>query len=305
MVWPRANLVAPVGPPPRCHNRRSAGCTPVAFPVGCCLGRRGGETLHCCRLPRHRLTSGAATQLHYCADLLCCACRCRYCLLSHCSSAPLSYGSATAAHCRAASYIAATPRRAAPAAAPRRSAAAASLRCGRVAQLLSYSPPNRFATAAPLLYTAALLRSAPLRVTLLHAASSAPRRLAAAALLRCCRAASLLPLHSASSSLEPIAVGLGAFQNMLANRSSQSNSSVLSFWQPLQALWLSPRSSWTHCLSVFTFSKLFSLFFVLSLLSSPLPSFALLSYPLLSCLLLSSPLSCLESKTTLCFVSFG
>ena len=28
--------------PPRCHNRRSAGCTPMAFPVGCCLGRRGG-----------------------------------------------------------------------------------------------------------------------------------------------------------------------------------------------------------------------------------------------------------------------
>ena len=90
-------------------------------------------------------------------------------------------------------------------AAPRRACCrTASLRCGRVAQLLlSYSPPNRFATAAPLLYTAALLRSAPLRVTLLHAASSAPRRLAAAALLRCCRAASLLPLHSASSSRIP------------------------------------------------------------------------------------------------------
>ena len=237
MVWSRANLVAPVGPPPRCLNhRRSAGCTPVAFPVGCCLGRRGGETLHCCRLPRHRLTSGAATQLHHCADLLCCACRCRYCLLSHCSSAPLSYGSATAAHCCAASYIAATPRRAhllPHRVAPlrlRRSAAAASLGC-------CPTPPQPLCCcrAAPL-----HCRVAPLRVTLLHAASSAPRRLAAG---------------------------------------------VLSFWQPLQARDLRGRTA--------------------PLLSSPLPSFALLSYPLLSCLLLSSPLSCLESKTTLCFVSFG
>ena len=110
-------------------------------------------------------------------------------LLSHCSSAPLSYGSTTAA-----SLLARRSATSAPAAAPRRSAAAASLSC------CFPIPPHRFATAAPLLYTAALLRSAPLRVTLLHAASSAPRRLAAAALFRCCRAASLLPLHSASSS---------------------------------------------------------------------------------------------------------
>ena len=116
-------------------------------------------------------------------------------------------------YCRFA--IAATPRRSAtsaPAAAPRRSAAAASLSC------CFPIPPHRFATAVPLLYTAALLRSAPLRVTLLHAASSAPRRLAAAALFRCCRAASLTATPQRvllSDALEPIAVGLGAFQNML------------------------------------------------------------------------------------------
>ena len=55
---------------------------------------------------------------------------------------------------------------------PRRSAAAAWLSC------CCPTPPHRFATAA-LLYTAALLRSAPLCVTLRHAASSAPRRLEA------------------------------------------------------------------------------------------------------------------------------
>ena len=110
--------------------------------------------------PSHHSTTTAsylprrsATRLHCRADLLCCACRCRYCLLSHCSSAPLSYGSATAAHCRAASYIAATPRRAAPAPAPRRSRRSASLcymlpALHRAASLL----PRCFAAAAPLRY---------------------------------------------------------------------------------------------------------------------------------------------------------
>ena len=112
--------------------------------------------------PSHHSTTTAsylprrsATRLHCRADLLCCAYHCRYC-------------------------------RTAP---PRRSVTA--LRCGRAQLLLSYSPSNRFATAAP---------------------------------PRCCRAASLLPRRFAtatpqrvllSDALEPIAVGLGAFQNML------------------------------------------------------------------------------------------
>ena len=102
---------------------------------------------------------------------------------------PLSYGSATAAHCRAASYIAATPRRAAPAA-------------DRVAPLR----PRRSAAAVLLPQPLCYCRTAPL-----HCRVAAPRHSAACCQLctappRCCRTASLLPrrfataLHSASSS---------------------------------------------------------------------------------------------------------
>ena len=200
MVWSRASLV--VGVQQHGGLARRLWHSPVAASAAAVAK---AAPLHCCGLPRHRLTTPRrlrrncrAALLHGCtAAPICCAAPAAA-VTAYCRTAPpspLSYGSATAAHCRAASYIAATPRHAAPAAAPRRSAAAASLSC-----CCPTPPPHRFATAAPLLYTAALLRSAPLRVTLLHAASSAPRRLAAAALLRCCRAASLLPLHSASSS---------------------------------------------------------------------------------------------------------
>ena len=69
---------------------------------------------------------------------------------------------------------------------PRRSAAA----------VLLPLQPLCYCRAAFLHCRVAPLRAAPRHS--LHAASSAPRRLAAA-LLRCCRAASLLPLHNASS----------------------------------------------------------------------------------------------------------
>ena len=59
-----------------------------------------------------------------------------------------------------------------------------------------------------------MLRSAPLRVTLLHAASSASCRLAASLLPRRFATAAPQPVPLADA-LEPIAVGLGAFQNML------------------------------------------------------------------------------------------
>ena len=282
MVWSRANLVAPVGPPPRCHNRRSAGCTPVAFPVGCCLGRRGGETLHCCRLPRHRLTSGAATQLHYCADLLCCACRCRYCLLSHCSSAPLSYGSATAAHCRAASYIAATPRRAAPAAAPRRSAAAASLSCCPTPPPTALLLPRRSST---LPRCSAPRRSASLCYMLpaLHrAASLLPRCFAAAAPLRYCHSTARPPLLNQSLlGLEHSKTCLqtGLRKATQACFPSGNRCRPCGFHRDLRGRTV------FRCLHFLSCSPFF-----LCSLSSPLLSRPLLSSPILSSPVFSSPL---------------
>ena len=158
----------------------------MAFPVGCCLGRRGGRSgsppllppaappsLHdCCVVCR-----GAATQLHYCADLLC-ACHCRY-LLSHCS-APLSQLRNCRFCCRAAvplRYCRACCR-------PRRSAA--SLSCCRAAQ-----------------------RHSPHRAALLYAASSASGRLAAAPASLPLRFATVTPQRVLLSDvLEPSLFGL-------------------------------------------------------------------------------------------------
>ena len=94
----------------------------------------------------------------------------------------------------------------------------ASLRCGRVAQLLlSYTPPPLcYCRAAPLHCRVAPLRAAPRHSATCCQLCTAPPR--------CCRAVSLLPRRFAtatpqrvllSDALEPIAVGLGAFQNML------------------------------------------------------------------------------------------
>ena len=204
MVWSRASLV--VGVQQHGGLARRLWHSPVAAVSAAAVAK--AAPLHCCRLPRHRLTTPRRLRRN-----------CRAALLHGCTAAPIccaAPAAAVTAYCRTA-----PPRRSVTApllplivaplrilprrrAAPRRACCrTASLRCGRVAQLLlSYSPPNRFATAAPLLYTAALLRSAPLRVTLLHAASSAPRRLAAAALLRYCHSTARPPL---------------GFQNMLAN----------------------------------------------------------------------------------------
>ena len=199
MVWSRASLVVSV----QQHGglARRLWHSPVAASAAAVAK---AAPLHCCRLPRHRLTTPRRLRRN-----------CRAALLHGCTAAPIccaAPAAAVTAYCRTAPprrsvtapllpLIVAplrilSRRRAAPRLLPHR---VAPLRPRRSAAAVLL-PPNRFATAAPLLYTAALLRSAPLRVTLLHAASSAPRRLAAAALLRCCRAASLLPLHSASSS---------------------------------------------------------------------------------------------------------
>ena len=199
MVWFRASLV--VGVQQHGGLARRLWHSPVAASAAAVAK---AAPLHCCGLPRHRLTTPRrlrrncrAALLHGCtAAPICCAAPAAavtaYC--PHCSSvaAQLRLG-----YCRSLSRRFVYCRDAAPRLLPHR---VAPLRPRRSAAAVLLPPPNRFATAAPLLYTAALLRSAPLRVTLLHAASSAPRRLAAAALLRCCRAASLLPLHSASSS---------------------------------------------------------------------------------------------------------
>ena len=102
--------------------------------------------------------------------------------------------------------IAATPRRSATSAP---AAATAPLRCGRVAQLLlSYSPPPLCYCCAPLHCRVAPLRAAPRHSATCCQLCTAPPR--------CCRAASLLPRRFAATALEPIAVRLGAFQNMLS-----------------------------------------------------------------------------------------
>ena len=154
----------------------------MAFPVGCCLGRRGGFACRATVSPLHDHRIVLTAPLCYTVALpICCGCHCyRRTAPPHRSvTAPLL----PLRYCRDAAPLRACCRHRAAPLRPRRSAAA----------VLLLLPSHRFATAA-LLYTAALLRSAPLRVTLRHAASSAPRRLAAAALLRCCRAA-LLPLR--------------------------------------------------------------------------------------------------------------
>ena len=140
----------------------------MAFPVGCCLGRRGGFACRATVSPLHDHRIVLTAPLCYTVAMpICCGCHC------YCRTAP-PHRSVTAPllplrYCRDAAplryFRACLPP-------PRRSAAAAWLSC------CCPTPPHRFATAA-LLYTAALLRSAPLCVTLRHAASSAPRRLEA------------------------------------------------------------------------------------------------------------------------------
>ena len=211
MVWSRASLV--VGVQQHGGLARRLWHSPVAAVSAAAVAK--AAPLHCCRLPRHRLTTPRRLRRSCRAPL------CYTVALPRRSAVlrlPLPLLPTVALLLRAAQlrlrYCRSLSRRFVYChdAAPRRACCrTASLRCGRVAQLLlSYPPPNRFATAAPLLYTAALLRSAPLRVTLLHAASSAPRRLAAAALLRCCRAAPLRYCHSTAR--PPL-----GFQSMLAN----------------------------------------------------------------------------------------
>ena len=203
MVWSRASLV--VGVQQHGGLARRLWHSPVAAVSAAAVAK--AAPLHCCRLPRHRLTTPRRLRRN-----------CRAALLHGCTAAPIccaAPAAAVTAYCRTA-----PPRRSVTApllplivaplrilrdAAPRRACCrTASLRCGRVAQLLlSYSPPNRFATAAPLLYTAALLRSAPLRITLLHAASLhraaslLPRCFAAAAPLRYCHSTARPPLGCA------------------------------------------------------------------------------------------------------------
>ena len=218
MVWSRASLV--VGVQQHGGLARRLWHSPVAASAAAVAK---AAPLHCCGLPRHRLTTPRrlrrncrAALLHGCtAAPICCAAPAAA-VTAYCRTAPpspLSYGSATAAHCRAASYIAATPRRAAPAAAPRRSAAAASLSC-----CCPTPPPQPLCDcrAAPLHCRVAPLRAAPRHSATCCQLCTAPPR--------CCRAASLLPRRFAtatpqrvllSDALEPIAVGLGAFQNML------------------------------------------------------------------------------------------
>ena len=204
MVWSRASLV--VGVQQHGGLARRLWHSPLAAVSAAAVAK--AAPLHCCRLPRHRLTTPRllrrncrAALLHGCtAAPICCAAPAAA-VTAYCRTAPpspLSYGSATAAHCRAASYIAATPRRAAPAAAPRRSAAAASLSCccptppptalllpRRSSTLPRCSAPRR---SASLCYMLPALH---------HAASLLPRCFAAAAPLRYCHSTARPPLGCA------------------------------------------------------------------------------------------------------------
>ena len=105
----------------------------------------------------------------------------RYCR----DAAPLRY-------CRACCRHRVAPLR------PRRSAAA----------VLLPPKPLCYCRAAPLHCRVAPLRAAPRHSATCCQLCTAPPR--------CCRTASLLPRRFAATALEPIAVGLGAFQNMLS-----------------------------------------------------------------------------------------
>ena len=217
-------------------------------------------------------------------------------LLSHCSSAPLSYGSTTAASLlprrRAAPRLPRLlPHRVAPLR-PRRSAAflyppTALLLPRRSSTLPRCSAPRR---SASLCYMLPALH---------RAASLLPRCFAAAAPLRYCHSTarplllnqSLLGLEHSKTCLQT-----GLRKATQACFPSGNRCRPCGFHRDLRGRTV------FRCLHFLSCSP----FFLCSpLLSSPPPSSPLLPYPLLSCLLLSSPLSCLESKTTLCFVSFG
>ena len=150
--------------------------------------------LHCCRLPRHRLTTPRLITASLIAAPLC------YTVALPRRSAvlrlPLPLLPTVALLLRRRSVTAPLlplivaplrilPRRRAPRRACCRTASLLRPRRSAAAVLLPPQPllllPRRSSTLPR------CSRSAPLRVTLLHAASSAPRRLAAAALLRCCR----------------------------------------------------------------------------------------------------------------------
>ena len=207
MVWSRASLV--VGVQQHGGLARRLWHSPVAAVSAAAVAK--AAPLHCCRLPRHRLTTPRRLRRN-----------CRAALLHGCTAAPIccaAPAAAVTAYCRTApprrsvtapllplivAPLRILPRRrAAPAAAPRRSAAAASLSCccptpPPTALLL----PRRSST---LPRCSAPRRSASLCYMLpaLHrAASLLPRCFAAAAPLRYCRSTARRPL---------------GFQNMLAN----------------------------------------------------------------------------------------
>ena len=156
----------------------------MAFPVGCCLGRRGGFACRATVSPLHDHRIVLTAPLCYTVALpICCGCHC------YCRTAP-PHRSVTAPllplrYCRDAAPLRACCRHRAAPLRPRRSAAA----------VLLLLPP----TALLLLRSSTLPRcSAPRRSVSLCYMLPALHR--AASLLRCCRADSLLPLHSPSPS---------------------------------------------------------------------------------------------------------
>ena len=200
MVWSRASLV--VGVQQHGGLARRLWHSPVAAVSAAAVAK--AAPLHCCRLPRHRLTTPRRLRRN-----------CRAALLHGCTAAPICCAAPAAtvtAYCRTApprrsvtapllplivAPLRILPRRrAAPRLLPHR---VAPLRPRRSAAAVLL-PPHRFATAAPLLYTAALLRSASLCYMLpaLHrAASLLPRCFAAAAPLRYCHSTARPPLGCA------------------------------------------------------------------------------------------------------------
>ena len=209
MVWSRASLV--VGVQQHGGLARRLWHSPVAAVSAAAVAK--AAPLHCCRLPRHRLTTPRRLRRN-----------CRAALLHGCTAAPICCAAPAAA---VTAYTVALLLRAAQLrlrycrslsrrfvycrdAAPRRACCrTASLRCGRVAQLLlSYSPPTALLPprrSSTLPRCSAPRRSASLCYMLpaLHrAASLLPGCFAAAAPLRYCHSTARPPL---------------GFQNMLAN----------------------------------------------------------------------------------------
>ena len=190
----------------------------------------------------------------------------------------------------------------------------ASLRCGprRSAAAFLYPPtalllPRRSST---LPRCSAPRRSASLCYMLpaLHrAASLLPRCFAAAAPLRYCHSTARPPL------LNQLLLGLEHSKTCLQTGLRKATQACFpsgnrcrpcGFHRDLRGPTVFRCLHFLSC-SPFFLCSLSSPLLSSPLLSSPVLCSPLLSSPLLSSPLLSSPLSCLESKTTLCFVSFG